>query len=41
MSAEIRVGTLENLLTPYGILVLVKVAALLVLGLFGAPTAAT
>ncbi len=35
-SAEIRVGTLENLLTPYGILVLVKVAALGALGLFGA-----
>ena len=36
VSAEIRVGTLENLLTPYGILVLVKVAALGALGLFGA-----
>ena len=35
VSAEIRVGTLENLLTPYGILVLVKVAALGALGLFG------
>ena len=35
VSAQIRVGTLENLLSPYGILVLVKVAALLALGLFG------
>ena len=35
VSAEIRVGSLENLLTPYGILVLVKVAALGALGLFG------
>jgi putative copper resistance protein D len=35
VSAEIRVGTLENLLTPYGILVLVKVGALCALGLFG------
>ena len=33
VSAEIRVGTLGNLLTPYGILVLVKVGAL---GVFGA-----
>ncbi|TPW78193.1 copper transporter [Schumannella soli] len=36
VSAAIRVGTLPNLLTPYGVLVLVKVAALLALGLFGA-----
>ena len=36
VSAEIRVGTFENLLTPYGILVLVKIAALCALGLFGA-----
>ncbi|MEO5920392.1 MAG: cytochrome c oxidase assembly protein [Pseudolysinimonas sp.] len=35
-SASIRVVTPENLLTPYGILVLVKVAALGGLGLFGA-----
>lgn len=35
VSAEIRVGTLENLLTPYGILVLIKIAALGALGLFG------
>jgi putative copper resistance protein D len=35
VSAEIRIGTLENLFTPYGILVLVKVFALLALGLFG------
>ncbi len=35
-NAELRVGTLENLLTPYGILVLVKVFALCALGLFGA-----
>ncbi|GAB3400099.1 cytochrome c oxidase assembly protein [Schumannella luteola] len=36
VSAAIRVGNLPNLLTPYGVLVLVKVAALLALGLFGA-----
>jgi len=36
LSAEIRVDNLANLLTPYGILVLVKTAALLTLGLFGA-----
>jgi putative copper resistance protein D len=36
VSAEIRVGTFENLLSPYGILVLVKVTALVALGLFGA-----
>ena len=36
VSAEIRVGTLGNLLTPYGILVLVKVGALGALGVFGA-----
>lgn len=36
VSAVIRVGTLPSLLTPYGILVLVKVAALGALGLFGA-----
>jgi cytochrome c oxidase assembly factor CtaG/putative copper export protein len=35
VSAEIRVGTFANLLTPYGILVLIKIAALSVLGLFG------
>ena len=35
VSAEIRVGTLAELPTPYGILVLVKVAALVALGLFG------
>ena len=35
VSAEIRVGTFDNLLTPYGALVLVKVAALTALGLFG------
>jgi putative copper resistance protein D len=35
VSAEIRVVTLANLLTPYGILVLVKVFALGSLGLFG------
>jgi putative copper resistance protein D len=35
VSAEIRVGTLDNLLTPYGLLVLIKVAALGALGLFG------
>lgn len=36
VSAELRVGTLENLLTPYGLLVVIKVAALLALGIFGA-----
>ena len=36
LSAQIRVQTLENLLSPYGVLVLVKSATLLVLGLFGA-----
>ncbi|NQX12717.1 bifunctional copper resistance protein CopD/cytochrome c oxidase assembly protein [Microbacteriaceae bacterium VKM Ac-2855] len=35
VSAELRLATLPNLLTPYGILVLVKVAALIALGLFG------
>ncbi len=35
VSAELRIGTLENLATPYGILVLIKVAALAALGLFG------
>jgi putative copper resistance protein D len=36
LSASIRVVTFENLLTPYGVLVLVKVTALGALGLFGA-----
>ncbi|HXR44813.1 MAG TPA: cytochrome c oxidase assembly protein, partial [Pseudolysinimonas sp.] len=36
VNAAIRVGTVPNLLTPYGILVLVKVVALGGLGLFGA-----
>lgn len=35
-SAELRIGTLDRLLTPYGVLVLAKVAALLAIGLFGA-----
>jgi cytochrome c oxidase assembly factor CtaG/putative copper export protein len=35
VNAELRVGTLAELMTPYGILVLVKVAALVALGLFG------
>lgn len=35
VSAEIRVGSFDNLLTPYGALVLVKVAALTALGVFG------
>jgi cytochrome c oxidase assembly factor CtaG len=35
VSAELRIGTLAQLLTPYGILVLVKVAALCALGFFG------
>jgi len=36
LSAEIRVESFANLLTPYGILVLIKTATLLTLGLFGA-----
>lgn len=36
VSAELRIGSLDRLLTPYGVLVLVKVAALIVLGMFGA-----
>ncbi|MEO8093374.1 MAG: cytochrome c oxidase assembly protein [Pseudolysinimonas sp.] len=36
VSAAVRVGELPSLLTPYGILILVKVAALGALGLFGA-----
>lgn len=36
VNASLRVGTFENLLTPYGILVIVKVLALGALGLFGA-----
>jgi putative copper resistance protein D len=35
VNAEIRIGPLENLLTPYGILVLVKVFAIGGLGIFG------
>jgi cytochrome c oxidase assembly factor CtaG/putative copper export protein len=35
VSAELRIGTLQNLISPYGILVLVKVAALVALGVFG------
>jgi cytochrome c oxidase assembly factor CtaG/putative copper export protein len=35
VNAQIRVATFENLLTPYGILVLVKVVALGALGIFG------
>ncbi|MET0976091.1 MAG: cytochrome c oxidase assembly protein [Leifsonia sp.] len=36
VSAALRVGTFSNLLTPYGVLVFGKVAALLALGCFGA-----
>jgi putative copper resistance protein D len=36
VSAELRVGSLDRLLTPYGVLVLVKVGALLALGVIGA-----
>jgi putative copper resistance protein D len=36
VSAELRVGSLDRLFTPYGILVLVKVGALIALGVFGA-----
>lgn len=35
VGADVRIGTWENLLTPYGILVLVKVFALGALGIFG------
>jgi cytochrome c oxidase assembly factor CtaG/putative copper export protein len=35
VSAVIRIGTLPNLLTPYGVLILVKITALGALGLFG------
>ncbi|MDQ0894007.1 cytochrome c oxidase assembly protein [Agromyces ramosus] len=35
-SAALRVGTLDELATPYGVLVLVKLTALVALGLFGA-----
>ena len=35
VNAALRVGTITQLLTPYGILVLVKIFALLTLGLFG------
>src|SRR3990170_4923995 len=36
VNAALRVGTLDGLARPYGILVLVKIAALLALGVFGA-----
>jgi cytochrome c oxidase assembly factor CtaG len=36
VSAELRIGSLDRLLTPYGLLVLVKVGALVALGLIGA-----
>ncbi len=36
VSAALRLENLPNLLTPYGILVLIKIAALLALGVFGA-----
>ncbi|MET0479746.1 MAG: cytochrome c oxidase assembly protein [Mycetocola sp.] len=35
-SAELRIGTLDHLLTPYGVLVLGKAAVLIAIGLFGA-----
>ena len=35
VSAELRVGSLERIFSPYGVLVLVKVAALVALGGFG------
>lgn len=34
-SAALRIGTLDRLITPYGVLVLVKAAALVALGVFG------
>ncbi|WP_382308894.1 cytochrome c oxidase assembly protein [Herbiconiux sp. UC225_62] len=36
VSAELRIGSLDRLLTPYGLLVLVKVGALIALGIVGA-----
>ncbi|WP_200942398.1 MULTISPECIES: cytochrome c oxidase assembly protein [unclassified Leifsonia] len=36
VSAALRIGTFDNLLTPYGVLVFGKIAALLALGCFGA-----
>ncbi|WP_200918497.1 cytochrome c oxidase assembly protein [Leifsonia sp. Leaf264] len=36
VSAALRIGTFQNLLTPYGVLVFGKIAALLALGCFGA-----
>ncbi len=36
VNASLRVGTIENLATPYGILVIIKVLALGALGIFGA-----
>ncbi len=35
INADLRIGTLRNLLTAYGVLVLIKSLALVVLGLFG------
>jgi cytochrome c oxidase assembly factor CtaG/putative copper export protein len=35
VNAELRIGDLAQLVTPYGILVLIKVAVLVVLGVFG------
>jgi cytochrome c oxidase assembly factor CtaG/putative copper export protein len=35
VNADLRIGTLHNLLTAYGVLVLVKVVVLVALGLFG------
>jgi putative copper export protein/cytochrome c oxidase assembly factor CtaG len=35
-SAQIRVGALSNLFTPYGVLILVKIGAIVVLGVLGA-----
>ena len=35
VNASLRIGTLDNLLTPFGILVVVKAAALIALGCFG------
>ncbi len=34
-SAQVRVGALSNLLTPYGVLVLVKIAAIVAIGVIG------
>ena len=36
INAQLRIGSLQNWMTPYGLIVMLKIAALLVLGAFGA-----